>query len=183
MKLGDKLWHRRLRRWEPYDSITIEQEPRLKTSGLSGDEWRTGVKVTLWFKGQAIVEEFYNSYDFALANVTALVTHHSEPIEKKVIDIERECCDQPSCAEKAVSVYALKKLFSEQGDPLDMSEMSHARYYRQFCARHLYRGDCSREDCDSNYEVLSGPGPHDSQARPEDESPSGVVVVDATEVL
>ena len=177
MKLGDKLWHKRLPDWEPFDMVTIEVKPRLKTSGMSGDEWRTGVAITLWFKGEAIVEEFRTSLDWSLKLLPSIIAEHTCPFPQKVIEIERECCDQPSCAEKAVSRYKLKRLFSDQGDALDMSEKAHADYYRQFCRRHLYRGDCSREDCDDNYEVISGPGPNDSMEHPEDESPAQQVVV------
>ena len=68
-KVPDDTYHKRLRHFEAYDKIVIEQRPRFKTSGLSGDEWRTGVVVQLWFKGQMIVEEFYNSYDFAIVSL------------------------------------------------------------------------------------------------------------------
>lgn len=54
---GKSKHHKRLPDWEPYDKITIEIMPRLKTSGMSGDEWRTSAKVTLWHKGRPIVED------------------------------------------------------------------------------------------------------------------------------
>jgi hypothetical protein len=181
MKLGDDTYHKRLRKFEPYDKVTIEQVPRFKTSGLSGDEWRTGTVVQLWFKGVMIVEEFYNSYDYAIANLTALIADKSCPIEQKVIDIEEKSCDQPGCSAPAVSKFRLKAEFSDSGEKLDMSDQSF-RHYRQFCQRHLERGDCSREDCDSNYEVISGPGPNEAHRRPEDESPSRCVVVNADSI-
>lgn len=171
------LRHKRHQDWEPYDKITIELVPRLKTSGMSGDEWRTGVKTILWHKGRPIVETFNTSLRFALANVTAVVEQHSAPIAKEVIEIERHSCDQPSCAEPPVSRYQLKEHFSERGEKLDPSENQNADYYRQFCARHLYRGDCGREDSDDNYIVLEGPGPNESQERAEDESPAARVTV------
>jgi len=50
-------------------------------------------------------------------------------------------------------------------------------WYRQFCQRHLQRGDCSREDSDDNYAVVSGPGPNDAKGWEEDESPSQTVTL------
>lgn len=169
--------HKRHPDWEAFDKVTVELEPRLKTSGMSGDEWRTGVSVKLWFKGRPIVEKFYNNWDFAISMIAALMAENSCPIDNKVIAIEKHACDQPSCPETAVSRYQLKKLFSERGEALHPDEGSYADHYRQFCARHLYRGDCSREDCDDNYIVVSGPGPNESQEHPSDESPSSQLMV------
>ena len=170
--------HRRLNSWKPYDKITIELVPRLKTSSLSGDGWRVAAKTTLWFKGRAIVVDFRNSLDYAIANVAALVAEHSCPIDEQVIQIEEHACDQPSCAEDAVSRYKIRQLYSAQGEKLDASEGSHAAYhYRKFCARHLYRGDCDLEDCDRNYEVVDGPGPDHARDEVHDQSPSATAVV------
>lgn len=174
---GKSNHHRRLPDWEPFDRITIETVPRLKTSGMSGDEWRQSAKIILWFKGRPIVEDGRMTMDYALKMLSAVIAEHSSPIPKEIIEIERHACDQPSCCEPAVSVYRLKKLFSDRGEALHPDEGSYAHHYRQFCARHLYRGDCSREDCDDNYEVIYGPGPHESQERAEDESPAQRVVV------
>jgi hypothetical protein len=171
------MHHKRHPDWEPYDKVTIELVPRLKTSGMSGDEWRTGVKTILWHKGRPIVEDFRTNLRFAIANLAALIEGHSCPIDTKVIEIERHSCDQPSCTEPAVSVYKLKEQFSDRGERLHPDEGSYADHYRQFCARHLYRGDCGREDSDDNYVVIHGPGPHESQERSEDESPAQRMVV------
>lgn len=174
---GKSNWHRRLPDWEPFDKITIEIVPRLKTSGMSGDEWRQSAHITLWFKGVPIVEDGRGTVEYVLKTLAGLVSEHSSPISDKILEIERTACDQPSCCEPAVSVYRLKKLFSDRGEALHPDEGQHAHHYRQFCARHLYRGDCSREDCDGNYEVIFGPGPHESQERAEDESPAQRMVM------
>jgi hypothetical protein len=173
------MWQKRLPGWEPYDMITIETVPRFKTSGLSGDQWRTSAKVTLWFKSEAICERFFGDVKAALAFLPGWRIECCEPIETKVIEIEKGACDQPGCSELAVSRYRIRKEYSEQGLALEPDSLS-GKSYRQFCKRHLRRGDCSREDSDDNYEVLSGPGPDEADGWREDVSESvfgGVVEV------
>jgi hypothetical protein len=167
------LHHLRDPDFEPYDEIRIRIAPRFKTSGLSGDEWRTSAVAELYFKGQKICERSWSRLEWALAGLAAFVFEKSSPIEMPVLEYERTACDQPGCSERAVSKYRVKEMFSDRGEKLDMSEKDYADYYRQFCRRHLKRGDCSREDCDKNYEVISGPGPGDAEGFLQDVSPSG----------
>jgi hypothetical protein len=109
-----------------------------------------------------VVDWGYRDIDAALKFLPAFIDESASPIPTRVIELERESCDQTGCAEKAVSRYHLKKEYSDSGEELVMREGVNS-HFRQFCQRHLQRGDCGLEDSDSNYEVISGPGP--DQAR------------------
>lgn len=155
--------HRRHRDWECFDHISLDIVPRYKTSGLSGDEWRFAVHASFWFKGEKLFTRTFRDMQTAVQCLGGVLAETTSPIPKRVIELEHEGrCDQPGCAEPSVSKYRFKRIFGRQGEDLADSEMAHASYFAQFCARHLRRGDCGREDADENYEVISGPGPDDS---------------------
>ena len=172
-----RLHHRRLHDWEAFDRITLDIVPRYKTSGLSGDEWRQSVRIVFWHKGQEVHEEWFTSMRAALAHLPAEVSKATCPIPEKVTQIDKTKCDQPSCTNDAVARCELKRLTSARGEYLAVEESKYTRYYRQFCRKHLQRGDCSREDADDNYIPLDGVTA-DASTNVE-ESPSAVVVVDA----
>ncbi len=155
------LWHRRTRDWVAFDKITLEVVPRYKTSGMSGDEWRTGVALKFWFKGQLIEEEFRTSMEAAIRHLAVIHDEKTCPISDKIIAVEKTKCDQASCSADAVARFKLKRLTADDGEFLDMAEQ-YSDHYRQFCKQHLRRGDCSREDADDNYEPLDGMGPDQS---------------------
>jgi hypothetical protein len=50
----------------------------------------------------------------------------------------------------------IKEAFNDRGDKLHPDDYQHRNAYRQFCKTHIRRGDCSREDCDDNYEPMDG---------------------------
>jgi hypothetical protein len=170
-------WHKRLNDFESFDKITLDVVPRYKTSGLSGDEWRQHVEVTFWFKGEKVHAAGFGKMHAALMMLGAEWIKAQEPIPERVIEIERDRCDQPSCTEKAVGRFKLKKLTSARGEFLADREGGHAGYFRQFCRKHLRRGDCGLEDCDTNYEPLDGITAVDSTNT--ETSPSRTVVLDA----
>lgn len=151
VKLGEKMWHKRHPDFECYDKITMEVVPRYKESGLSGDEWRQHVEVTFWFKGHRIYS--YGARDMQAAMM--LFGHHffetTSPISDKILKLEEDLCDQPSCTNPPTHRYILKELFSSSGDKLDKSDQGDRPYYRKFCQKHGTRGDCGREDSDANY--------------------------------
>lgn len=151
----DKPFHRRLRGWEAFDEIRFKVVPRYKTSGLSGDEWRQHVQVEFLHKGQVVHEAGFRDMQAALMYTPREWSEAQCPISDKVIELERTHCDQPSCAKPPIGRLLLKELTSDEGDYLDPARQ-HLRYYRQFCATHIRRGDCSREDADSNYVPLDG---------------------------
>jgi hypothetical protein len=175
---NERLWHKRDDDFEAFDKITLEVVPRYKTSGLSGDEWRTSVVATFWFKGEKIHEHSWTSMRYAIMLLAHEWVTQQEPIPERVIELEEPKCDQPGCAVDAVARFVIKRETSDSGEWLDTSQSS-ARYFRKFCKRHVQRGDCSREDCDENYEPLDAVTSADSSNA--EESPSvlgGVLFVD-----
>jgi|SRR5687768_11254530 len=148
------LYHKRLPEFESFDEIRLKVVPRYKESELSGDEWRQHVRVEFLFKGQVVHEAGWSRMQAALMLLPGEWIKAQEPIPSKVIEIEKMMCDQPSCCAEAVYLYALKEQFSQKGDKLDAADQ-HSKYYRQFCERHKIRGDCGREDSDSNYEAVT----------------------------
>lgn len=154
--IDEKPWHKRLPDWEAFDEIRLKVVPRYKTSGLSGDEWRQHVQVEFLFKGEVVHEEGWRDMRTALAFLPSEWHKATCPIPQRVIAMEEAGrCDQPGCAAQAVGRFMLKRETSERGDWLDPAHV-YGRKYRQFCKRHLRRGDCSREDCDDNYEPMDG---------------------------
>jgi hypothetical protein len=149
----ERLWHKRDPDFESFDKITLEVVPRYKTSGLSGDEWRTSVHATFWFKGEKVHERSWTSMQYAIMLLAHEWVTQQEPIPERVIKLEESKCDQPGCANDAVARFRIKRETSEHGEWLDRSDSS-MRYFRKFCKKHVERGDCSREDCDENYEPL-----------------------------
>lgn len=177
-RLQANLYHRRLRNWEPFDEIKLKVVPRYKTSGLSGDEWRQSACIEFFHKGVMVAEQWYGSMQAAVTFLPSLMYTLCEPIPEAIIPIEDAHCDQPSCRNKAAGRYRMKRLFSRTGELLDASDQP-LTFYRKFCKVHARRGDCSREDGDSNYEPLDDLKPDDSENV--QESPSGLAVADLTE--
>lgn len=73
------------------------------------------------------------------------------------------CC-QPGCSDPHVSVYRLLRRYCSEGKPHDPID----RWVdvRGFCGKHLRRGDCGLDDADTNYVVVSGPGPDGNEPDP-----------------
>lgn len=169
------LWHKRVDDFESFDRIEFVVVPRYKTSGLSGDEWRQHVQVNFYFKGEIVHEEGYRDMQTALMLAPGAYFKATCPIPDRVLEMERiGLCDQPSCASPSIGRLELKQEF-ERGRRLHEDETKFGRYYRQFCAKHIRRGDCSREDSDDNYIPLDGPAAEASTNL--EESPSVVMTV------
>lgn len=149
----DGIHHRRHRKWEAFDRIELDVVPRFKTSGMSGDEWRTSVRIRFSFKGEVVHEVATRDMETAILLLGHEWTVNQEPIPEAVIEREKGLCDQPGCRDWAVVRFKVGRLTSDRGDYLDPKDTSLA-YYRQFCSEHRHRGDCDREDCDANYTVL-----------------------------
>lgn len=153
MPLGDSMHHKRLSEFHSFDRITFRIVPRYKMSGLSGDEWRQHVEIEFWFKGEVVHTARARDMEAAFMLAPAAWINAQEPIPDRVIALERERCDQPSCELVATSRYRIKQEYSRSGEKLDQDDI-YAKHYRQFCERHKTRGDCSREDSDDNYEQI-----------------------------
>jgi hypothetical protein len=148
------LFHKRHRKFEAFDRVEMAVAPRLKSSGLSGDEWRSSVSIKFFFKGVVVHETQTRDMETAILLLGGEFVRNQEPIPTKVIEVERDRCDQPGCGAKADVKLKIKRLTSERGEWLDDKEQS-LQYYRRFCAHHSDRGDCDREDCTDNYETIA----------------------------
>ncbi len=133
-----------------FDEIQIKVLPRFKTSGLSGDEWRVSAHVMLMRKGEVLVDERYGTLEAAVAFLPGLLIVASEtPGEFRP---KTNMCMQPSCANEATTEYRLKEIYHRGQKLADYD----GGYYRRFCAKHAHRGDSDMEDCDANYELVTG---------------------------
>ena len=166
---------KRLNEFEVYDHLSFTIVPRYKTSGLSGDEWRTSVKVEYYFKGTLIKTETFSNMEAALVLAHTDIFHSGRPIDTQVLEIEERKCDQPGCSQDYVGRMRLKKETSRQGDYLDLSDTS-ITHFRKFCLVHIERGDCSREDADDNYISLDKVSAPDSQNNEESPAIFGGVI-------
>lgn len=158
-----KLWHKRHPDSGWYDRIEFDVVPRYKTSGLSGDEWRVSVRARWYFKGLLVGEEWFGrDIERAVSYLPHVLAVASDSgASNEWLKHEEKKCDQPGCSADAVGRFKLKRETSQSGDWLDTSESSF-EHYRQFCRQHIRRGDCGREDSDSNYEPMDGVGPDSS---------------------
>lgn len=173
-KSNDKfLFHKRLLNWEVYDKIEIAVVPRYKTSGLSGDEWRTSVYVKMFFKGVVVTE--FSCRDMSVAMWMLPAKFHGwDSIPKKVLMAEASICDQPGCPQRAVGRLLLRRETDEHGDYLEDRKVG--KLYRQFCLNHIERGDSSREDSDDNYESLDKIDRQDTQNAEESPASFGGII-------
>jgi hypothetical protein len=175
----DRLWHKRHPDSGWYDRVELDIVPRYKTSGMSGDEWRTSVRLRWFFKGLQVGEEYFGrDIELALGYVPHVLAVASDGgASNEWLEHEKKKCDQPGCAEDAVARFKLKRETAKDGSYLDPAETEHHESYRKFCKRHLRRGDCGREDADANYEPMDGIGPDGSTNVIESPSAFGGVVV------
>lgn len=179
MAIKDKrLHHKRHRDSGWYDRVELDIVPRYKTSGLSGDEWRTSVRARWYFKGLLVGEEFFGrDIDRALSYLPHVIAVASDNgASSEWLAHEKKKCDQPGCSDDAVARFKIKRHTSECGEYLHPDETQYSDSFRQFCKQHLRRGDCGREDADDNYERLDGLGPDDSTNLIESPSVFGGVI-------
>lgn len=141
---------------QAFDEIRLVTNPRYKTSGLSGDEWRISVSIQFFRKGRMIHEDFCG-HDMSKA-VQFVAWKYTEACDngKAFFAGEEDFCDQEGCNNKATVKYRLKKKYCAGwgccGQEMSSQEI-YKNDYRMFCDRHKKRGDCSIEDCDANYEI------------------------------
>lgn len=142
---------KRLYDWEPFDDIRLTVVPRYKMSYHSGDEWRQGVNIQFYFKGQLVFQRPARDMQTAIMLLGYLWEDASCPIHEEVLKIEKSgLCFQPSCQERATVRYYIKREYGRQGEKLDPTACK-ATHYREFCEKHATRGDCGLEDADDNY--------------------------------
>ncbi len=164
MSTEKRLHHKRHRDSGWYDRVEVDIVPRYKTSGLSGDEWRTSVRARWYFKGLLVGERFFGrDIESALAYLPHVIAVESDNgASNEWLAHEEKKCDQPGCSADAVARFKLKRHTSRQGEYLHPDENQYSDSFRKFCKQHIRRGDCGREDADDNYEPLDGIGPEAS---------------------
>jgi len=169
-----KPWihYKRLQDDEFCDEIRLKVIPRFKTSGLSGNEWRTGVRIELLRKGRVYAADGFSKIHFAMLMFGSFFLKAHEPVPEEQLKYDESLCDQPGCKDGAVNHYKLKQEFADdvaKPIPEDME------IRRKFCARHSVRGDQSYEDSDANYVLIKGTG--EGKPHPSDISESQTIVL------
>lgn len=165
------------------DEIRITTVPRFKTSGLSGDEWRTSVQAVALRKGREVGAYSWNRLEWALPRLAKWI---SDELLSPIADprMTDDLCMQPGCAEPFTVEYQIVQEGCKKcGHIKERTNDLALDHRRRFCARHANRGDASLEDSNENYAPVDGGQPPAEQlVRPEDESPSmfgGVITMDS----
>ena len=125
-----------------YGEERIVTIPRFKESGRS---------VHLLRKGMVLAEKRLS--DIATATrwlAWGWVDDTDLELQAEVAAFPVDLRDQPGCPEKAVTVYGIKRLNNKD---------QFGYWTWQFSSRRSERGDADMEDQNSNYNVLSAPGP------------------------
>jgi hypothetical protein len=142
-------------------------------------------KLQLLRKGHVQIEKSFGDLEAAVATLPGMFIARSFPAGADKATFHPDApdyCSQPGCPDKAISIYRLKEEFSRSGEEIVMSDLEGYERRRAFCARHLRRGDCGREDSDANYELVSGTGPDSSTMRADDVSQSALHMLDMRDV-
>ncbi len=131
---------------QAFDRIEIVTVPRLKMSGLSGDEWRISADAVFYRKGVEVHRESCRNVETACR---FLAYWHAKAVDEGHGHFagEDDVCDQEGCTALASVRADIVKDYCEAGhgtEPL-------CRSYRLFCEEHKYRGDCALDDADRNY--------------------------------
>ena len=154
-------------RW--IDSVVMYTQPRYKTSGLSGDEWRTGAVVQLVRKDLVVYERRFRDVDTAARWLAWGMVDDEVNEGIQVLECPDDFCDQVGCAEKADTFYRIKTEYNRQGE---MEESQPGNKFRQFCRRHSERGDSDMEDQDANYEFICGEPPSSGTRNSDEANPA-----------
>ena len=140
---------------EIWDEVSITTVPRYKTSGISGDEWRTSAKIEIKWKGHVLFEKIMLNVDIASRwLVMALIDDdlRFEMCEAKdrIMNAGYSSpCGQPGCSDESLfGPYTMKNEYLDDGSLVPPGLRSSEKVY--FCGAHRRRGDCDREDSDGN---------------------------------
>ena len=160
-----------------FDEVRIETIPRYKTSGLSGNEWRTGVSVQLIRKGNVLYATRLRDIQTAAAWLAWGLQTVGET-ENIALPNSEYYCAQPGCGKALDVFYAISTLYNRGGTRAEYQYPA----WRGFCNRHSQRGDSDMEDQDDNYQWFAGERPKRNTEDSPDASPSGFAgVIDLTE--
>jgi hypothetical protein len=159
-----KPFHRRHHDDKIIDEFDLKPKLRYKSSGLSGDEWRVSYELTIKRKGTILFQRSYHTPQDAIHHMPWLMRAMFEggiegfdekAWEQRIADDETTCA-QPGCGEPGTVCYQFKDIYAPNGEGPLPNEDAPYPYVTQFCAAHSTRGDCGREDAESNYIKLSG---------------------------
>ncbi len=130
-------WYERHHDDEYFDEITIRTQPRWKTSGLSGDEWRTSASILVKRKGHIIHEGHCGTMKAAATLLPWLLMtmFEREDVTRLPDALDHSLCFQPGCDKPAVTVYKLKSDYCSDGKPHEL----HTETRVAFCQTHLRR--------------------------------------------
>ncbi|QGH73055.1 MAG: hypothetical protein [Siphoviridae sp. ctCJE6] len=145
-----KLHHTESQR---FDEVRIKTIPRWKESELSGDEWRFHAQVEFLYKGDVIWSHGFCDCETAMQMALTMFTLDCEMA--KVQKPEKNVCQQEGCNNPATKKAYFKKRYCVGGGNCGQEKKMYGKDYYVFCDRHIHRGDCDIEDCDSNFEVVS----------------------------
>ena len=135
---------------QAFDEVRMITEPRYKTSGLSGDEWRISAKVEFLYKGVVVYETSFQNIDGALRLVQSHYIKETEPIPYNPSEFWEKYCNQEGCKNPPTITYKLKSRYCGEGHKTEPYQDE----LRHFCDEHKTRGDCGLEDSDINYELV-----------------------------
>lgn len=176
---------------EQIDEIRIITVPRYKTSELSGDEWRVSAAMQLCYKGKVLATKSVGNINSAVMMLGHFLIDEKETsthVSLMVTELHDLTCDQSGCYREPISQYMMKASYDRLAHKDELAQTIDEHpfkmpHYRQFCQRHLKRGNCAFDDADSNYTVIVGPGPEEARPYVDDESPSGFSgVIDLTDL-
>lgn len=152
--MTDRPFHRTQKpEAQGFDEVRIVCKPYFKTSGLSGDEWRTRY-ITEFYRNGKIVETNYSGHTSMDSAVHLLNASYYTALDsgKGYFAGEGDVCDQEGCAEPAT--VHLEQIKTGCGRCGTVKEPEYSRPWRAFCEEHSKRGDSRLDDMDANYAKL-----------------------------
>lgn len=137
-----------------FDEMKIDTVPRYKSSQASGDEWRYSNRIRFYKKGILIKEEFASAGTRDV--LSRIQNYYPDMYTEDIANKLAKLCQQEGCSRAAENYYKMKKRHCCHCG--EASKHPLHPVFRAFCSDHSTRGDCSLEDCDSNYELIYGSG-------------------------
>lgn len=138
---------------QAFDEIRIKTVPRLKESGLSGDEWRISAVTEFWRKGKLVHSTSTRDIETA-AGFLYYELQRAIDDGKAYFAVDGITCDQEGCNNPAKYVYRIKQGYCVGGGNCGSKRETYTGAHRCFCEKHNFRGDCDLEDRDDNYELI-----------------------------
>lgn len=146
-----------------FDEIKYSTSYRFKQSPVSGNEWRISHKFEFLLNGSIMNKSpFWNEDDKFVEEIDDVLKNNNDLFnvyDDKNLFGKEDLCDQEGCNEKATVIYNMKMIYDINATyktyvylKIDEENI----WIRKFCKDHSNRGDQGWEDCDENYELISG---------------------------